>query len=336
MGCGGSGDLRSGPKIGVNLQSSGTVSLTAWPYGVKSRTFVATLPNATDVMKTTATSARDERAHARLLLSCCISRRAYQPGSCSAANRLCEGTALTTGSFVRPRGEVSVCCSMRSVLLVAVGTALLCGDAVADEAATVPAAFRASVELADKDGAPHAIVTSKLACTTPAKCLEWTLDLGRADSVGLVALVDLLGEPTRVRDVPGQNTLVLELPGSAKLPAAFVRTSQLDAADTRWGALGRHLDRRRQAEGALAWRDRDDAGEGRRIRDTRRRGVGGDGARQATRARVRSDERAGADEQAPTICAGCTSPVRDQRRDISARVTVCADVPKRARVIGRR
>jgi hypothetical protein len=123
---------------------------------------------------------------------------------------------------------------MRSVLLVAVGTVLFCGDAVADEVAAVPAAFSASVALADKDGAPHAIVTSKRACTTPAKCLEWTLDLGRADSVGLVALVDLLGEPTRVRDVPGQNALALELPASAKLPAAFVRTSQLDAADTRW------------------------------------------------------------------------------------------------------
>jgi hypothetical protein len=119
---------------------------------------------------------------------------------------------------------------MRSVLLVAVATVLLCGDAIADETA----AFRASVELADKGGAPHAIVTSKLACTAPAKCPEWTLDLGRADSVGLVALVDLLGEPTRVRDVPGQSTSALELPASAKLPAAFVRISQLDAADTRW------------------------------------------------------------------------------------------------------
>jgi hypothetical protein len=116
---------------------------------------------------------------------------------------------------------------MRCVLLV--GVVLFCGDAVADVA---PAGVR--VELADKDGAPHAVVTSKLACTTAAKCLEWTLDLGRADSVGLVTVVDLLGEPTRVRDVAGESTSALELPASAKLPAAFVRTVQLDAADTRW------------------------------------------------------------------------------------------------------
>ena len=118
---------------------------------------------------------------------------------------------------------------MRLVLFAAVGVVLSCNDAVADVAA---ASVR--VELADKDGAPHAIVTSKLACTTAAKCLEWTLDLGRVDSVGLVAIVDLLGEPTRVRDVPGQSTSALELPASAKLPAAFVRTIQVDAADTRW------------------------------------------------------------------------------------------------------
>jgi hypothetical protein len=113
-------------------------------------------------------------------------------------------------------------------LVVLVGISLA-GNAVADDAV-----YRASVELADKGGAPHAVVTSKLACSAPAKCPEWTLDLGHADSVGLVALVDLLGEPTRVRDVPGQNKLTLDLPASARLPAAFVRTSQLDAANTRW------------------------------------------------------------------------------------------------------
>jgi hypothetical protein len=120
---------------------------------------------------------------------------------------------------------------MRSASLAVLAAMSLAGDAVADEPSP---AYRARVELEDKDGAPHAIVTSKLACTAPAKCPEWTLDLGHADSVGLVALVDLLGAPTRVRDVPGQNQLTLDLPASAKLPAAFVRTSQLDAADTRW------------------------------------------------------------------------------------------------------
>ncbi|HEY1817727.1 MAG TPA: hypothetical protein VGG74_35545 [Kofleriaceae bacterium] len=118
---------------------------------------------------------------------------------------------------------------MRSVWLVVLVGVWLTSDAVADNAV-----YRASVELVDMGGAPHAIVTSKLGCSAPAKCPEWTLDLGHAESVGLIGLVDLLGEPTRVRDVPGQTKLTLELPASARLPAAFVRTSQLDAADTRW------------------------------------------------------------------------------------------------------
>ena len=120
---------------------------------------------------------------------------------------------------------------MSSVWLVAVAAVSLASEAVADPPT---GAYRAQVELADVGGAPHAIVTSKLACSTPAKCPEWTLDLGRAESVGLLALVDLFGAPARVRESPGDTTLALELPASAKLPAAFVRTGSIDAANTRW------------------------------------------------------------------------------------------------------
>ncbi len=116
---------------------------------------------------------------------------------------------------------------MRSAVLA---LALLTGVAGAEPPA---ADFHASVELVTKDGAPHAIVTTKLACSAPEKCPEWTLDLGHAEAVELLALVDLRGEPTRVRYVANQSN-AQALPASAKLPAAFVRTSQLDAADTRW------------------------------------------------------------------------------------------------------
>jgi hypothetical protein len=116
---------------------------------------------------------------------------------------------------------------MRSAVLV---LALLSGVAGADQPA---ADYHARVELVTKSGAPHAIVTTKLACSAPAKCPEWTLDLGAAEAVELIALVDLMGAPMRVRYVADQSS-PQALPAAAKLPAAFVRTSQLDAADTRW------------------------------------------------------------------------------------------------------
>jgi hypothetical protein len=95
-----------------------------------------------------------------------------------------------------------------------------------------PAYYRATVELADKQGAQHAIVTSKMSCSVPAKCPAWTLDLGPADAAELLTLVDLRGEPTHVRSSATQPTL--GLPASAKLPAALVRTTAADAANTRW------------------------------------------------------------------------------------------------------
>ncbi|HEY1549017.1 MAG TPA: hypothetical protein VGG28_14435 [Kofleriaceae bacterium] len=87
----------------------------------------------------------------------------------------------------------------------------------------------ARVELVDKGGAPHAIITTKVACP---RCPEWTLDLGRADAVALVALVDLRGSPTRVRG--STPAMTLDLAASATQPAAFVRISQTDAENTRW------------------------------------------------------------------------------------------------------
>ncbi len=92
---------------------------------------------------------------------------------------------------------------------------------------------RASVELTGKSGEQHAIVTAKKECGAPAKCPAWTLDLGRAETVDLLAVVDLLGEPTRVRGTPGVAPTA-NVPASAKLPAAFVRTGQTDAANTKW------------------------------------------------------------------------------------------------------
>jgi hypothetical protein len=95
-------------------------------------------------------------------------------------------------------------------------------------------AYRASVELADTNGAVHAIVTAKLVCDTPAKCPAWTLDLGPADDAGLVAVVDLLGEARHLSNADALADRTGSLPGSAKLPAAFVRTKATDAASNRW------------------------------------------------------------------------------------------------------
>ena len=115
------------------------------------------------------------------------------------------------------------------VALVVVGS--IAGAARGDDAAPV---YRASVELADTNGAIHAIVTAKLVCGRPAKCPAWTLDLGPADDTELVALVDLLGEPTHLRNADALAGRTGTLPGSAKLPAAFVRTKATDAANSRW------------------------------------------------------------------------------------------------------
>ena len=97
-----------------------------------------------------------------------------------------------------------------------------------------PPDYRARVELVDKDGAQHAIVSSKYACGVPAKCPEWTLDLGRVESANLIAVVDLLGEPTRLRSAAADSSPTATLPGSAKMPAAVVLTNQTDAANTQW------------------------------------------------------------------------------------------------------
>jgi hypothetical protein len=99
------------------------------------------------------------------------------------------------------------------------------------------AEYRARVELSDKTGAHHATVTSKRTCSVPAKCPEWTLDLGPADSADLIRVVDLRGEPMRVRSGDSSsdsNADPSSLPDSAKWPAAFVRTVATDAANTRW------------------------------------------------------------------------------------------------------
>jgi hypothetical protein len=94
--------------------------------------------------------------------------------------------------------------------------------------------YRASVALADKEGARHAIVTSKLTCSTPAKCPEWTVDLGPAEAASVLVLVDLFGKPVHVRYAADSAAPSLELPGDTKLPAAFIRTQSTDAENTRW------------------------------------------------------------------------------------------------------
>jgi hypothetical protein len=119
----------------------------------------------------------------------------------------------------------------RSMRLLLVALVVVGSAAQADDAAPV---YRASVELADTNGAVHAIVTAKLVCGKPAKCPAWTLDLGPADDTELVALVDLLGPPTHLRNADALADRTGTLPGSAKLPAAFVRTKATDAAKNRW------------------------------------------------------------------------------------------------------
>src|SRR5215468_10901810 len=104
----------------------------------------------------------------------------------------------------------------------------------ADDAHPPANVYRANVALADKEGARHAIVTSKLTCSTPAKCPEWTLDLGPADAASVLVLVDLFGKPAHVRYAKNTAAASLVLPGDAKLPAAIVRTEALDAENTRW------------------------------------------------------------------------------------------------------
>jgi len=115
---------------------------------------------------------------------------------------------------------------MRSLLALVV--------VVSSTTARAEPAYRASVELADTNGAVHAIVTAKLACDTPAKCPAWTLDLGPADEAGLVAVVDLLGDARHLSNADALADRAGSLPGSAKLPAAFVRTKATDAASNRW------------------------------------------------------------------------------------------------------
>jgi hypothetical protein len=120
-----------------------------------------------------------------------------------------------------------------SVLIKFVALVALAEVVHADDARPPANVYRANVALADKEGARHAIVTSKLTCSTPAKCPEWTLDLGPADAASVLVLVDLFGKPAHVR-YANDAAASLVLPGDAKLPAAFVRTEALDAANTRW------------------------------------------------------------------------------------------------------
>ena len=98
-------------------------------------------------------------------------------------------------------------------------------------AADAQPAYTAKVDVVDKKGEQHAVLASKLTCATPAKCPEWTLDLGRVDSATLVGVVDLYGAPHAVRDLPSS------LPESAKLPAAFVIIGDVDGAGTKWTRL---------------------------------------------------------------------------------------------------
>ena len=95
-------------------------------------------------------------------------------------------------------------------------------------------AYTAKVEIIDKKGEHHAIVTSKLTCATPAKCPEWTLDLGRVDRAELLGVIDLRGAPTTVLLHTTGADIITHLPESAKLPAAFVRIEDVDGAGTSW------------------------------------------------------------------------------------------------------
>jgi hypothetical protein len=97
--------------------------------------------------------------------------------------------------------------------------------------AAADVAYTAKLDIVDKKGEKHAVLASKLTCTTPSKCPEWSLDLGRVEGAQLVGLVDLQGEPRKVQNLPAT------LPESAKLPVAFVRFDDTDGAGTHWERL---------------------------------------------------------------------------------------------------
>jgi len=143
----------------------------------------------------------------------------------------CVEPQISATTFEWPRRRSMIYNRWMRLLVALVVVASTAGAARGDDAAPV---YRASVELADTNGAVHAIVTTKLVCGRPAKCPAWTLDLGPADDTELVALVDLLGQPTHLRNGDALANRTGTLPGSAKLPAAFVRTKATDAARNRW------------------------------------------------------------------------------------------------------
>ena len=100
-------------------------------------------------------------------------------------------------------------------VLITFGALVALAEAVhADDARPPAIVYRANVALADKEGARHAIVTSKLTCSTPAKCPEWTLDLGPADAASVLVLVDLFGKPAHVRYAKDTAAASLVLPKS--------------------------------------------------------------------------------------------------------------------------
>jgi hypothetical protein len=114
-----------------------------------------------------------------------------------------------------------------SVLLAAVGTVLYCGDGVADDVAAVQQHLARASRLPTSTA--HHMRSSRRSSRAPRRR---SASSGRSISgaptlPGLVALVDLLGEPTRVRGVPGQNTLALDA-GEGQSPGSHHLGSGLD------------------------------------------------------------------------------------------------------------
>jgi len=103
--------------------------------------------------------------------------------------------------------------------------------ATSSAVAAAQPAYTAKLDIVDKDGAHRAVIATKLTCATPAKCPEWSLDLGRVDKAELVGLADLRGDARALRDLPAA------IPEAAKLPAAFVRVDDTDGAGTHWTRL---------------------------------------------------------------------------------------------------
>ena len=212
---------------------------------------------------------------------------------------------------------------MRSTVLV-LALAVLARVAGADDPRPPSADFHASVELVDKNGEPHAIVTSKLACSTPAKCPAWTLD----------------SAAPRPCSCSRSSTCSASRRGCALPPSTSRRrwrwrrrrscrprscAPASSTPPTRDGSAG-PSSRSEGGKPKLVWRGEIGmtTAKGGGFATTDGVGLRRHRARQAARARVRSDLGAGAEQDAAPAEPAGAPQVCPQRWDVPAPVTINA------------